>query len=73
MFNLIIDPVAEEQISALPDHALHPLPDLFALLETAPWKLTAQVRFPSPAPQQKAQVDRNFQDLGFDLVRAYWS
>ncbi|MBT2235145.1 hypothetical protein [Nonomuraea sp. NEAU-A123] len=37
MFKLIIDPVAEEQIAALPDHALHPLADLFALLETAPW------------------------------------
>ncbi|MEU0572183.1 hypothetical protein ABZ297_43210 [Nonomuraea sp. NPDC005983] len=37
MFKLIIDPVAEEQIAALPDHALRPLADLFALLETAPW------------------------------------
>ena len=37
MFKLIIDPVAEEQIAALPDHALRPLAELFALLETAPW------------------------------------
>lgn len=37
MFKLIIDPVADEQIAALPDHALRPLADLFALLETAPW------------------------------------
>jgi hypothetical protein len=37
VFKLIIDPVAEEQIAALPDHALNPLADLFALLETAPW------------------------------------
>ncbi|GAA3205250.1 hypothetical protein [Nonomuraea roseoviolacea] len=37
MFKLIIDPVAEEQSAALPDHALYPLADLFALLETAPW------------------------------------
>ena len=35
-FKLIIDPVAGEQIAALPDHALQPLTDLFALLETAP-------------------------------------
>ncbi|MEU8252429.1 hypothetical protein [Nonomuraea sp. NPDC048916] len=37
MFKLIIDPVAEEQIAALPDHALRPLAELFALPETAPW------------------------------------
>jgi hypothetical protein len=37
VFKLVIDPVAEEQIAALPDHALHPLADLFALLEAAPW------------------------------------
>jgi hypothetical protein len=37
MFKLIIDPVAEEQIAALPDHALRPLAELFTLLETAPW------------------------------------
>ncbi|GAA0974180.1 hypothetical protein GCM10009555_030030 [Acrocarpospora macrocephala] len=37
MFKLIIDPVAEEQIAALPAHALRPLAELFALLETAPW------------------------------------
>ncbi|MGW4412204.1 hypothetical protein ACWEJ6_49980 [Nonomuraea sp. NPDC004702] len=36
MFKLIIDHAAEEQIAALPDHALRPLADLFALLETAP-------------------------------------
>jgi hypothetical protein len=37
VFKLIIDPVAEEQIAALPDHALRPLAELLALLETAPW------------------------------------
>jgi hypothetical protein len=37
VFKLILDPVAEEQIAALPDHALRPLAELFALLETAPW------------------------------------
>ncbi|WP_433217664.1 hypothetical protein [Microtetraspora malaysiensis] len=37
MYKLVIDPVAEEQIDALPDEALRPLAELFPLLETAPW------------------------------------
>ena len=37
MYALIIDPIAEEQIAALPDEALRPLAELFTLLETAPW------------------------------------
>ncbi|WP_061296666.1 hypothetical protein [Herbidospora cretacea] len=37
MFELILDPIAEDQIAALPEEALRPLADLFALLEVAPW------------------------------------
>ncbi|MFI6396148.1 hypothetical protein [Nonomuraea sp. NPDC050540] len=37
MYKLAIDPIAEEQIAALPDEALRPLAELFTLLETAPW------------------------------------
>ncbi|MEV4159800.1 hypothetical protein [Nonomuraea dietziae] len=37
MYKLVLDPVAEEQISALPNEALRPLVELFTLLETAPW------------------------------------
>ncbi|GLX02692.1 hypothetical protein [Microtetraspora sp. NBRC 16547] len=40
MYKLIVDPVAEEQIAALPDEALRPLAELFTLLETAPWSGT---------------------------------
>ncbi|MFF5262216.1 hypothetical protein ACFY4C_25040 [Actinomadura viridis] len=37
MYRLILDPVAEEQIVAVPDEALSPLAELFVLLETSPW------------------------------------
>ncbi|MEU8273968.1 hypothetical protein ACGFIJ_02005 [Microbispora bryophytorum] len=37
MYKLVVDPIAEEQIAALPDEALRPLAELFTLLETAPW------------------------------------
>jgi hypothetical protein len=37
VYRLVLDPIAEEQIGALPDEALHPLAELFALLEVAPW------------------------------------
>ncbi|MEU4695879.1 hypothetical protein [Nonomuraea dietziae] len=37
MYKLVLDPVAEMQIAALPDEALRPLAELFTLLETAPW------------------------------------
>ncbi|GAB1819438.1 hypothetical protein [Herbidospora sp. RD11066] len=37
MFALSLDPIAEEQIAALPEEALRPLADLFALLSVAPW------------------------------------
>lgn len=37
MYELVLDPIAEEQIAALPDEALRPLAELFTLLETAPW------------------------------------
>ncbi|GII85243.1 hypothetical protein Ssi03_32330 [Sphaerisporangium siamense] len=37
MYVVILDPIAEEQIAALPEQALSPLAELFTLLETAPW------------------------------------
>ena len=37
MYRLNLDPVAEEQINAVPEGALRPLAELFTLLETAPW------------------------------------
>lgn len=37
MYRLGLEPVAEEQIGALPAEALQPLAELFTLLETAPW------------------------------------
>ncbi|GAA4512700.1 hypothetical protein GCM10023191_078830 [Actinoallomurus oryzae] len=37
MYCLNLDPIAEEQIKAVPEGALRPLAELFTLLETAPW------------------------------------
>ncbi|GLX03553.1 hypothetical protein [Microbispora sp. NBRC 16548] len=37
MYKLVIDPIAEERIAALPEEALRPLAELFTLLETVPW------------------------------------
>lgn len=37
MYRLNLDPVAEEQIKAIPEESLGPLAELFTLLETAPW------------------------------------
>lgn len=37
MYQLNVHPDAEPQIAHLPDEALGPLAELFALLETAPW------------------------------------
>jgi hypothetical protein len=37
VYRLNLDPVAEEQINAVPEGALRPLAGLFTLLETAPW------------------------------------
>lgn len=37
MYQLILDPIAEGQIGAIPQEALRPLAELFTLLETAPW------------------------------------
>lgn len=37
MYRLNLDPVAEEQIKAVPEGALQPLAELFTLPETAPW------------------------------------
>ena len=37
MYRLVLDPIAEDQIGALPKEALHPLAELITLLETAPW------------------------------------
>ncbi|MGI8335993.1 hypothetical protein ACRYCC_39130 [Actinomadura scrupuli] len=37
MYRLILDPVADKQITAVPHEALGPLAELFTLLETAPW------------------------------------
>ncbi len=37
MYRINLDHNAEEQINAVPDEALHPLTELFVLLETAPW------------------------------------
>ena len=37
MYRLILDPVADKQITAVPNEALGPLAELFTLLETAPW------------------------------------
>ena len=37
MYQLSLDPVAEDQIKAIPQEALRPLAELFTLLETAPW------------------------------------
>ena len=37
MYRLNLDPVAEEQVNAVPEGALRPLAELFTLLETAPW------------------------------------
>lgn len=37
MYRLILDPIAEEQITAIPEEALGPLAELCTLLETAPW------------------------------------
>jgi hypothetical protein len=37
VYRLTLDPIAEEQIKAVPEGALRPLTELFTLLETAPW------------------------------------
>jgi hypothetical protein len=37
VYELSLDPVAEEQIKAVAQEALRPLAELFTLLETAPW------------------------------------
>jgi hypothetical protein len=37
VYRLTLDPIAEEQIDAVPVSALRPLAELFVLLETAPW------------------------------------
>jgi len=37
VYRLNLDPIAEEQVNAVPEGALRPLAELFTLLETAPW------------------------------------
>ncbi len=37
MYRLSLDPIAEDQVNAVPQEALRPLAELFTLLETAPW------------------------------------
>jgi hypothetical protein len=37
VYRITLDPIAEDQIHALPPEALRPLAELFALLEVAPW------------------------------------
>jgi hypothetical protein len=37
VYRLNLDPIAEEQIKAVPEGVLRPLAELFTLLETAPW------------------------------------
>ena len=37
MYRLSLDPIAEDQIAAVPQEALGPAAELFTLLETAPW------------------------------------
>jgi hypothetical protein len=37
MYELSLDPIAEDQINAVPQEALRPLAELFTLLEIAPW------------------------------------
>ena len=37
MYQLNLDPIAEVQVSSIPQEALRPLAELFALLEIAPW------------------------------------
>jgi hypothetical protein len=37
VYRLSLDPVAEDQIVAIPQEALGPVAELFTLLETAPW------------------------------------
>jgi hypothetical protein len=37
VYRLILDPIAEKQIAAVPNEALGPLAELLTLLETAPW------------------------------------
>lgn len=37
MYRLSLDPIVEDQVKAVPQEALRPLAELFALLETAPW------------------------------------
>jgi len=37
VYRLSLDPIAEDQINAVPQEALRPLAELFTLLETAPW------------------------------------
>jgi hypothetical protein len=37
VYRLGLDPIAEDQITAVPQEALRPLAELFTVLETAPW------------------------------------
>jgi hypothetical protein len=37
VYQVLLDPIAEGQIAALPEEALRPLAELLALLEIAPW------------------------------------
>jgi len=37
VYRLSLDPIAEDQINAVPQGALRPPAELFTLLETAPW------------------------------------
>jgi hypothetical protein len=37
VYRVSLDPIAEDQINAIPQEALSPLAELFTLLETAPW------------------------------------
>jgi hypothetical protein len=37
VYRLGLDPIAEDQITGVPQEALRPLAELFTVLETAPW------------------------------------
>ena len=72
MYQLSLDPVAEEQIKAVPQEALRPLAELFTLLETAPW--SGEPFNPANRPPSRLRVLRvaAHADLRGGLPRFEW-
>jgi hypothetical protein len=67
VYELSLDPVAEDQIKAVPQEALRPLAELFTLLETAPWSGEPF----NPANPRGNMLTHAFGELGHEPGRLY--